>query len=56
MKQTYTLEEVRNLAVGAYSEGYCDVFEKDTEDIPELETVDEIDELICRYIDAKGTK
>ena len=58
MKQTYTLDEVRNLAVGAYCEGYCDVYEKNPLYGEEFDHNDiaQVDALIERYIDTEETR
>lgn len=52
MRQFYTLEELRNLAIGAYSEGYCAVYEDNDID---LDNKTEVDFLIDKYIET-GSK
>ena len=55
MKQTYTLDEVRNLAVGAYSEGYCAVYEENPlyDEGFDSDDIEQVDALICRYTDTE---
>lgn len=57
MKKTYTLEEVRTLAKGAYSEGYCAVYEEDPlSDGFDFDDITQVDALIERFIDTKETR
>ncbi|MBQ1293887.1 MAG: hypothetical protein IIY21_07590 [Clostridiales bacterium] len=49
MKKTYTLDEIRKVAFGAYCTGYCDAYEPD--DDFDMNNTDEIDFLIEKYID-----
>ena len=57
MRQTYTLDEVRRLAVGAYSTGYCDVYEQDPRaDGFDCNDIEQVDALIERFIDTEETE
>lgn len=57
MKKTYTLEEVRRLATGAYSEGYCAVYEESPLDEGfDFDDIAQVDALIERYIDTEETE
>lgn len=57
MKKTYTLEEVRALAKGAYSEGYCAVYEEDPlSEGFDFDDTAQVDALIERFIDTEGTR
>ena len=57
MRQTYTLDEVRRLAVGAYSTGYCDVYEQDPRDDGfDCNDIEQVDALIERFIDTEETE
>ena len=56
MKETYTLEEVRAIARGAYATGYCAVYEEDPLcDGFDFDDIEQVDELIERYIDTGET-
>lgn len=47
MKKLFTLNEVRNLSSGAYSEGYMSAFDDDEID---LNNETEVDFLISKYV------
>lgn len=51
MRQFYTLEEIRSLAIGAYCEGYCAVYDGDDID---LDNKTEVDFLINKYIETRS--
>ena len=57
MKNTFTLEEVRRLAIGAYSTGYCDVYDEDPlSEGFNADDIEQVDALIERFIDIEETR
>lgn len=57
MKPTYTLEEIRAVARGAYATGYCDVYEEDPlSDGFDLDSTEQLDALIEHFIDTEETR
>lgn len=52
MKKHYTLEEVRNIAAGAYSQGYLDAYDPDDE--TDLDNLEEVDFLISAFAEIRS--
>lgn len=57
MKDAFTLEEVRRLAVGAYCAGYCAVYDEEPlSDGFDYNDIEQVDALIECYIDIEETR